>query len=135
MYRILLLVTLAPALFSAGFQSSDLLKFRSVGSVQFSPDGSKIAYTITRNDLPGRPMGQLWIMTIADGTSICLSGGNEPSGNPERSGDGKWCGYSGRLGQKCGLRGGRGDCAVKKCLRQFDGMNAPLPTTAKTVTW
>jgi len=42
MYRILLLVTLAPALFSAGFQSSDLLKFRSVGSVQFSPDGSKI---------------------------------------------------------------------------------------------
>ncbi|MGD0134430.1 MAG: prolyl oligopeptidase family serine peptidase [Bryobacteraceae bacterium] len=135
MYRILLLVTLAPALFSAGFQSSDLLKFRSVGSVQFSPDGSKIAYTITRNDLPGRPVGQLWIMTIADGKSICLSAGNEPSGNPEWSGDGKWIAYSGRLGEKSGLIVARADGGEKKYLGPLDGTNAPLPTTGKTVTW
>jgi dipeptidyl aminopeptidase/acylaminoacyl peptidase len=135
MYRILLIVTLAPALFSAGFQSSDLLKFRSVGSVQFSPDGSKIAYTITRNDLPGRPMGQLWIMSIADGKSICLSAGNEPSGNPEWSGDGKWIAYSGRLGEKSGLIVARADGGEKKYLGPLDGTNAPLPTTGKTVTW
>src|SRR5713226_8687644 len=49
----------------AGFQSSDLFKLRSVGSVQLSPDGSKIAYTISRSDSPKRPFGQLWIMIIA----------------------------------------------------------------------
>src|ERR1700677_2663003 len=52
MYRILLLALVARVLFSAGFQSSDLLKLRSVASVQFSPDGSKIAYTVSRNDVP-----------------------------------------------------------------------------------
>jgi dipeptidyl aminopeptidase/acylaminoacyl peptidase len=135
MYRILLLVALAPALFSAGFQSSDLLKFRSVGSVQFSPDGSKIAYTITRNDLPRRPMGQLWIMNVADGKSICLSAGNEPSGSPEWSRDGKWIAYSGRLGEKSGLIVARADGGEKKYLGPLDGTNAPLPTTGKTVTW
>ncbi len=64
--RFLLLALCAASAFPAGFQSSDLLKLRSVGAVQFSPDGSRIAYTITRNDGPRRPVAQLWIMTLAD---------------------------------------------------------------------
>jgi dipeptidyl aminopeptidase/acylaminoacyl peptidase len=76
MYRMLiaLAVCVGPAL-PSGFQSSDFLKLRSVGTVQFSPDGARIAYSITRNDTPRRPFGQLWIMTLADGKSVCLSSG------------------------------------------------------------
>jgi dipeptidyl aminopeptidase/acylaminoacyl peptidase len=74
-------------------------------------------------------------MTIADGKSICLSAGNEPSGNPEWSGDGKWIAYSGRLGEKSGLIVARADGGEKKYLGPLDGTNAPLPTTGKTVTW
>jgi dipeptidyl aminopeptidase/acylaminoacyl peptidase len=135
MYRILLLAALAPVLFSAGFQSSDLLKFRSVGSVQLSPDGSRVAYTISRNDVQRRPIEQLWIMTLADGKSICLSAGEEPSGNPEWSPDGKWIAYSGWLGNKSGLIVARPDGAEKKHLATLEGTNAPLPTTGKIVTW
>jgi dipeptidyl aminopeptidase/acylaminoacyl peptidase len=135
MYRILLFAALAPALFSAGFQSSDLLKLRSVGTVQLSPDGSKIAYTISRNDVPRRPVEQLWIMTIADGKSICLSDGKDPSGNPEWSPDGKSIAFAGHLGDKSGLIVARPDGAGKKYLGPLEGTNAPLPTTGKTVTW
>jgi dipeptidyl aminopeptidase/acylaminoacyl peptidase len=135
MYRILLLALLARVLFSAGFQSSDLLKLRSVASVQFSPDGSKIAYTVSRNDVPRRPIEQLWIMTMADGKSICLSAGMDPSGNPEWSGDGKWIAYSGRLGDKSGLIVARPDGTDKKYLGPLEGTNAPLPTTGKTIAW
>ena len=48
-------------------QSSDLLKLRSVFAVQVSPDGTRVAYTVENNDGPGRPYGQIWVMTIADG--------------------------------------------------------------------
>ncbi len=100
MLRILLAVFVCvPVAWSAGFQSSDFLKLRSVGTVEFSPDGARIAYSITRNDSPRRPFGQLWIMTLADGKSICLSSGDEPSGNPEWSPDGKWIAYSGQTGR------------------------------------
>lgn len=86
---LLLLIGGAAAAFPAGFQAADFVKLRSVGVVQLSPDGARIAYTVIRNDGPGRAFGQLWIMTLADQESICLSTGDEPSGNPEWSPDGK----------------------------------------------
>jgi dipeptidyl aminopeptidase/acylaminoacyl peptidase len=133
--RLLLLAACAVTCFPAGFQSADLLKMRSVGTVQFSPDGSRIAYTVTRNDLPERPVGQLWIMTLADRKSISLSAGDEPSGNPEWSPDGKWIAYSGRLGGKSGLIVAHPDGSGKKYLGPLDGTNAPLPTTGKDIAW
>ena len=45
-----------------GLTSSDLSRLRSVGSVELSPDGRHIAYSVTMRDRPGRPYGQLWIM-------------------------------------------------------------------------
>ncbi len=135
MHRFILLAALAPALFSAGFQASDFVKLRSVGVVKISPDGSRIAYTISRNDGPRRAIGQLFIMTLADGKSIGLSTGMEPSGNPEWSPDSKWIAYSGHLGDKSGLIVARADGSGKKYLGPLEGTNAPLPTTGKTVTW
>ncbi|HZT32281.1 MAG TPA: S9 family peptidase [Bryobacteraceae bacterium] len=132
---ILLLAAWACAAFPAGFQSSDLLKMRAVGGVQFSPDGSRLAYTITRNDGPRRPFAQLWIMTLADRHSICLSAGQEPSSNPEWSPDGKWIAYSGRMDGKSGLMIARADGSEKRFLAEMLGTNSPLPTTGNTVAW
>src|ERR1700676_686528 len=134
--RLLLAVALcAVTCLPAGFQSADLVKMRSVGVVQFSPDGSRIAYTITRNDGPERPIGQLCIMTVADRKSVCMSGGNESSGDPEWSPDGKWIAYSGRLGGKSGLMVARPGGSGKKYLGPLEGTNAPLPTTGKDIAW
>src|SRR6266481_5717113 len=77
-----------------GLQSSDLLKLRSVGEVKFSPDGSRVAYTVINNDGPGRPYSQLWIMTVADRKSIRLAVEKESSSGPEWSPDGQWIAYS-----------------------------------------
>src|ERR1051326_6783239 len=78
-------------------QSSDLLKLRSVAAVQLSPDASRVAYVVENNDGPGRPWGQLWVMTIADRKSVRFGGDKDPSGNPEWSPDGQWIAYRGRL--------------------------------------
>ncbi|HLG95812.1 MAG TPA: S9 family peptidase [Bryobacteraceae bacterium] len=129
------IILCAATAFPAGFQSSDLLKLRSVGAVQFSPDGSRIAYTITRNDGSLRPFGQLWIMTLADRKSICLSAGDDPSGDPEWSPDGKWIAYSGHLGNQSGLIIARSDGSGKKYLGPLEGTNAPLPSTGKNIAW
>ncbi len=136
MFRMLLVLAVCGgSALAAGFQSSDFLKLRSVGAVQFSPDGARIAYSITRNDGPRRPFSQLWILTLADGKSICLSPGDEPSGNPEWSPDGNWISYSGRLGDKSGLIVARPDGSGKKYLGPLEGTNAPLPTTGRTTAW
>src|ERR1700677_254773 len=117
MHRILFVLAGCASLgFPSGFQSADFLKLRSVGTVLFSPDGTRIAYSITRNDSNRRPFGQLWIMTVADGKSICLSRGDEPSGDAEWSPDGKWISYSGRLGDKSGLIVAHPDGSDKKYL-------------------
>ena len=52
---IAILTAAAGLLFSANFIPEDFTKLRSVGTVQFSPDGSRIAYTVTRNDGPRGP--------------------------------------------------------------------------------
>jgi dipeptidyl aminopeptidase/acylaminoacyl peptidase len=135
MHRTSLLLLACAAAYGAGFQSVDLQKLRSVGMVQFSPDGSRLAYTVVRNDGPRRPITQLWIMTAVDGKSICLSAGDEGSSNPEWSPDGKWLAYSGRLGNRRGMIMARSDGTGKKFLAALESTNSPLPTTGKTIAW
>ena len=50
----------------------------------------------------GRPYGQLWVMTLADGKTVRFGGEKEPSGNPDWSADGQWLAYRGRVGDKAG---------------------------------
>src|SRR5260370_18697548 len=88
---------------SRGLESADLLKLRSVGDVQWSPDGARIAYTVSNNDGPRRPYSQLWIMTVADGKPVRLATGQETSSGPEWSPDGPWIAYHGRAGRREGL--------------------------------
>jgi dipeptidyl aminopeptidase/acylaminoacyl peptidase len=117
------------------FTSGDLYKLRSVGGVQFSPDGARIAYTVNNNDGPGRPYGQLWILTMADGKSIRFGKEKESSSGPEWSPDGRWIAYQGRMDGKSGLMIAHPDGSGAKFLAEMQGTNSPLPTTGKRVAW
>jgi dipeptidyl aminopeptidase/acylaminoacyl peptidase len=116
-------------------QSSDLVKLRSVSGVEVSPDATRVAYTIENNDGAGRPYGQLWVMTLADGKATRLGAGKEPSGNPNWSPDSQWIAYSGRVGDKAGLAIAHPDGTGARFLAEMTGTNSPLPTTGKTVAW
>ena len=116
-----------------GLQSSDLLKLRSVGDVQFSPDGTRLAYTIVNSDRPGRPYPQLWILTLSTGKSIRVGGERESSGNAEWSPDSQWLAYQG--GQRSSLMIVRGDGTSEKSLAPIQGTNSPLPSTGKSIAW
>ena len=49
------------------FESRDLYRLKSVGDVQISPDGTRIAYSVQNSDRPGRPYSQVWIVDVATG--------------------------------------------------------------------
>src|SRR5262245_23588398 len=75
-----LVLALSHAAFSqTRLQSSDLLKLRSVTAVQLSPDGTRAAYVVDNNDGPGRPYGQLWVMTLADGKTVRVGADKDSS--------------------------------------------------------
>jgi Tol biopolymer transport system component len=116
-------------------QSSDLLRLRSVSGVEVSPDATRVAYTVENNDGTGRPYGQLWVMTLADGKTSRIGTGKEPSGNPNWSPDSQWIAYSGRVGDKAGLAIAHPDGTGARFLAEMTGTNSPLPTTGKTVAW
>jgi dipeptidyl aminopeptidase/acylaminoacyl peptidase len=120
---------------SRGFQSSDLLKLRSVGEVKFSPDGSRLAYSVINNDGPGRPYSQLWILPVSGGKSIRLGGERDSSSNLEWSPDGQLIAYDGTLGDKSGLIVSRPDGSNARFLAPLLGTNSPLPSTGKSITW
>src|SRR5450755_530120 len=90
---VLLIVAAAATLLGSGFQSVDLLKLRSVGGVKFSPDGTKLAYIVSRNDTGGRGTSELFVMTLADRKTVGLSSGDEPSSDPHWSPDSQWIAY------------------------------------------
>src|SRR5579863_3161924 len=86
---LLTFTVLAPA----QFKSSDILKLRSVADVQLSPDGTRIVYTVVDSAGPGRPAGDLWVMTIADGSSHKLCQETRRCGGALWSPDGAWIAY------------------------------------------
>ncbi len=131
---LLLMIGVAEAQ-TRGLQSTDLLKLRLVGEVKFSPDGSRLAYSVINNDGPARPYSQLWIMTVADGKSIRLGNEKDTSSSLEWSPDGQWIAYDGRLGDKSGLIVARPDGSNPKFLAALQGTNNPLPSTGKSITW
>jgi dipeptidyl aminopeptidase/acylaminoacyl peptidase len=116
-------------------QSSDLLKLRSVTAVQLSPDGARAAYVVDNNDGPGRPYGQLWVMTLADGKSVRFGADKETSGDPRWSPDGQWIAYRGRVDGKSGLVIAKPDGTGATLLAEVIGTNAPLPGSTTNPAW
>jgi len=120
---------------SRTFTSTDLYKLRSAGAVSLSPDGSRLAYTINRNDGAGRPYSQLAVMTLTDGRSVSFSKEKDASGAGEWSPDGQWIAYSGKFGDQSGLIVAHADGSGAKFLSKLEWTNSPLPTTGKRFAW
>jgi dipeptidyl aminopeptidase/acylaminoacyl peptidase len=120
---------------TARFQSSDLLKLRSVGEVRFSPDGTRIAYTVMSNDAPGRPYSQIWVMTVADGKSQRLAGEKEKTSTIEWSPDGQWIAFSGQDGDKTALVISHPDGSARKLVTNLESTNSALPSMGKKFAW
>jgi dipeptidyl aminopeptidase/acylaminoacyl peptidase len=125
----------ADAAAQGALQSGDLLKLRSVAGVQVSPDAARVAYVVDNNDGVGRPYGQLWVMTLADGKSVRFGADKEPSGNPVWSPDSQSIAYRGRVGDKTGLIVARPDGAGARFIAEMSGTNAPLPGSGRTIAW
>src|SRR5882762_2113020 len=129
------LAMFVPSGAAQGFSSSDLPRLRSVGSVELSPDGRRIAYTVTMRDRPGRPYGQLWIMDVATEKAVRVGGEKDSGGGPRWSPDGKWFAFQGHQGEKDGLFTARPDGSEVTFLASLSGTNSPLPGTGNDATW
>ncbi len=129
---LLLNILAGPRILAKGFASEDLYKFRSVGAVIFSPDGSRIAYTVLNNNRPGRPHSQLFVMNVSVGTSTQL---DESGSNPVWSPDGKWIAYYGSEGGNRALRIVHPDGSAGISLATVMGTNSPEPGEGESLTW
>src|SRR6266702_3783815 len=102
-YCAVALLVITPSAMAQGRASSDLSRFLSVFSVELSPDGRRIAYTVTMRDRHGRPYGELWIMDVATQKSVRVGGEKDSGSGPLWSPDGKWLAFEGHQGEKDGL--------------------------------
>src|SRR3977135_696545 len=129
------LLTLATVSGAQGLSSGDLSRLRSVGGVELSPDGRRIAYTVTTRDLPCRPYGQGGIMDVAAQKSVRVGGEKDSGGGPLWSPDGKSFVFQGHQGEKGGLFVARPDGSDVTFLASRSGTNSPLPGAGNDVTW
>jgi dipeptidyl aminopeptidase/acylaminoacyl peptidase len=80
----------------------DLLKLKSVGGVQISPDGKWVAYGVSDSDLKQDAfINQIWLVNTASGQKYQLTRGEKSASNPRWSPDGQWLAFaSNRIGDK-----------------------------------
>ncbi len=128
-------IVAAASLGAEGLTSKDLYRFRSVGDVQFSPDGQRIAYTVNVYDRPGSSYSQIWLMDAKNGKSMRPGGEKDEAGHPRWSPDGRRIAYLGSQGDKHGLMVMNADGAGQTFLAAMSGSNSPLPGQGESFTW
>ncbi len=111
--------------------SADLFKLQSVSDVQLSPDGTHVAYSVTHNELPGRPYSDTWIRELATGRVTKLNGG----AGPRWSADSKWVAYVGRIDAGAGLIVSDQNGEGERLIASVEGTNHPLPTSGERLAW
>jgi len=116
-------------------ESGDLSHFRSVGAVELSPDGQRVAYTVTMRDVPGRAYPQLWILDLSTGKSTRLGGDEKRTAAPKWSPDGKWIAYIGGEGDQSGVHVVRPDGSGDTFYALVVGSNSPLPGQGESLAW
>jgi dipeptidyl aminopeptidase/acylaminoacyl peptidase len=134
-FKYLLLILAISVLASAQFQSSDLYKLHSVGGVEISPDGSRIAYSVRTNSQEGRGFSQLWIYNVSSGHSVQVGEPADQGGNPVWSPDSHSIAFHGKHGGKSGLFVCSADGSAPRFLAELSGTNSPLQIVGQTTTW
>ena len=124
----------APAAEASVLQSADLFRLRSVGEVQVSPDGTRVAYSVEHRDRPGRPYSEVRLLDLGTGRETPLAGG-QPAASPRWSPDGKSVLYFGRAGERFGLMVAATGGSAPVFLAPIEGTNHPLPSSGESVTW
>ncbi len=73
---------------------ADLMGLKSAGSARISPDGSRVAYTVTETDLAQDAyVTQIWLADVATGKTFQLTRGEKSCTDPTWSPDGLWLAF------------------------------------------
>ena len=132
-----LALSAAPALAAPRrLESADYYRMRAVTSVQLSPDGTRIAYTVQTNDGPGRPRTQLWVMTLPDGAPARVGGRRQAASDPDvvaRRPLDRVRGASRRQGG-ADVAGADGSAPARR-WRRSTGTNSPLTFEGRAIAW
>ncbi|HET9985863.1 MAG TPA: S9 family peptidase [Longimicrobiales bacterium] len=118
-----------------GLEAADLFKLRTLGDVQLSPDGSRLAYEIRLSDRPGRPRSETWIRVLATGQESRLGAGATAASSPRWSPDGRLIAFFGSVGDSSGLVVANADGGGLRFLAPVRGTNHVLPTTGDRLSW
>ncbi len=118
-----------------GLSAEDLHQLRSVGSVQLSPDGSQVVYSVSERDRPGRSRSRLWVMNLESGDAVPLTGDAGGGSSPTWSPSGDWIAYLGRDGDRSGLIVIRPDGNDARFVAAVQGTNHPLPSSGARISW
>ncbi len=80
----------------------DLLNVKSAGGAQISPDGNRIAYTVSETDWKQDAfVTHIWVADVKSGRTYQLTRGEKSAGNAQWSPDGEWLTFtSDRVGGK-----------------------------------